>query len=93
MATKYPKSAQTGDEGVALIRKIATKSGAIFRPFENADLGIDGALELLTDQREPSGDLVLAQIKAGSSYIRKGRFYVDADQEHFDTKFMSICPV
>ena len=49
MATKYPKSAQTGDEGVALLRKIATAAGGVYRAFENPDLGVDGTIELLTE--------------------------------------------
>lgn len=70
MATKYPKSTQTGEEGVALVRTIATDAGAVYRPFDNPDLGVDGTVELLTDDREPSGDLVLVQIKSGPSYVR-----------------------
>jgi ribosomal protein S18 acetylase RimI-like enzyme len=85
MATKYSKAAQTGEMGIALVKQIVTAAGGIFRPFESSDLGIDGTIELLTDQREPSGDLVLAQIKCGPSFIRGGRHYVDADQAHFET--------
>jgi ribosomal protein S18 acetylase RimI-like enzyme len=85
MATKYPSSAQTGERGIALVRQIATDAGAIFRPFENADLGIDGLIELLNDEREPSGYCVLVQVKAGTSYIRNGRFFLDADKAHFET--------
>lgn len=54
MATKYPKPAQTGESGVALVRKIATDAAAIFRPFETADIGIDGAIEFLTPGRGPA---------------------------------------
>ena len=93
MGTKYTKSAQTGDEGVALVSQIAAKVGAVFRPFEKVDLGIDGTIELLTDDRQPSGDLVLIQIKSGSSYIRGGRFYVDADKAHFETWAKYSLPV
>lgn len=70
MATKYAKTAQTGNTGVALVETVVTGAGAIFRPFESNDLGVDGAIELLTDEREPSGNIVLAQIKTGPSYIR-----------------------
>jgi hypothetical protein len=45
MATKYPPSTQTGESGIALVRQIITDAGAILRPFENADLGIDGLVE------------------------------------------------
>src|SRR5438270_12948461 len=85
MATKHPKSAQTGEIGVAAVRRITTEAGGIFRSFDHADLGIDGAIEFLTDLREPSGDMVLVQIKAGASYIRDGRFYVVTDKDHFET--------
>lgn len=85
MATKYTKSARIGDQGIALVRKLTTEAGAIFRPFDATDLGVDGAIELLTSSREPSGDLVLVQAKAGASYIRDGRFYLDADKDHFET--------
>ena len=62
---KYTKTAQTGETGVALVRKTVTDAGSIFRSFENADIGIDAAIELLNEARETSGDLVLAQIKTG----------------------------
>jgi hypothetical protein len=93
VGTKYAKSAQTGDEGVALVRKIVTSSDAVYRGSETPDLGVDGTIELLRDDREPSGDLVLVQIKSGSSYIRKGRFYVDADRSHFETWSRYAVPV
>ena len=93
MATRYPRSGQIGDEGVALVQSVATRAGAVYRRFENPDLGVDGTIELLTDDREPSGDLVLVQIKSGSSYIRRGRFYVDADRSHFETWARYAVPV
>ena len=93
MATKHPKSAQTGEKGVALVRKVAADVRCIFRPFESADIGIDAALELLTKGQEPSGNLVLVQIKAGGSYIRNGRFYIDADKNHFETWSRYSLPV
>ena len=93
MATKYAKTAQTGNTGVALVETVVTEAGAIFRPFESNDLGVDGAIELLTDKREPSGNIVLAQIKTGASYIRQGKFYVDADQDHFESWSRYALPV
>jgi ribosomal protein S18 acetylase RimI-like enzyme/predicted transcriptional regulator len=93
MATKYAKTAQTGNTGVALVQAVVTDADAIYRPFESNDLGVDGAIELLTENREPSGALVLAQIKAGASYIRNGRFYVDADKDHFETWSRYAVPV
>lgn len=93
MATKYQQSAQTGDQGVAFVQMAATEAGFIYRRFDNADLGIDGAVELLTDSREPSGDIVLAQIKAGCSYVRNGQFFLDADRNHFETWSRYALPV
>lgn len=93
MPTKYPKTTQTGETGVALARKLVTDAGGIFRPFESPDVGIDGAIELLNESREPSGDLVLFQVKAGDSYVRNGRFYVDADKNHFETWTRYAIPV
>lgn len=93
MATKHSKSAQTGESGVALIRKIATDAGGIFRGFETADIGIDGAIEFVTPEHEPSGDIVLVQIKAGQSYVKNGRFYVHADRDHFETWVRYAIPV
>lgn len=93
MATKYPKSAQTGESGVAFVRTVVTDAGGIFRGFDTADIGIDSAIEFLTPEREPSGDIVLVQIKAGQSYIRNGRFYIDADRDHFETWARYAVPV
>ena len=93
MATKYPKSAQTGESGVAFVRKAVTDAGGIFRGSETPDIGIDAVIEFLTPGREPSGDVVLVQIKVGQSYIKSGRFYIiksgrfyiGADRDHFET--------
>jgi len=85
MATKYPKSAQTGESGVAFVRKAVTDAGGIFRGSETPDIGIDAVIEFLTSGREPSGDVVLVQIKVGQSYIKSGRFYIGADRDHFET--------
>lgn len=67
--------------------------GGIFRAFESADLGIDGALELLSDEREPSGDLVLLQIKAGTSYFRDGKCRLTSDRDHFESWARYSVPV
>ncbi len=85
MATKRLKSAETGEKGVAFVRQITAQAGGIFRAFDSADIGIDAAIELLADTGEPSGDFVLAQIKAGKSYVRNGRFFVHGDRDHFET--------
>jgi len=93
MATKHPKSAQTGDKGVAFVRSVISQVAALFREFNSSDVGIDAAIELLTDARESSGDFVLAQIKAGRSYIKNGQFFVRADRDHFETWSRYSVPV
>ncbi|MBF8303810.1 MAG: Uncharacterized protein HW399_185 [Dehalococcoidia bacterium] len=85
MPTRYIPSAQTGDTGIAYVRYVASQIGLIYRPFENVDLGVDGALEFIEESREPSGDLVLVQAKSGSSFIRDNAYYLLADRDHFET--------
>jgi uncharacterized protein DUF4365 len=85
VGTKYPSSGQTGDEGVAIVRRIVAKAGGVCSAFESPDLGVEGTIELLTEDRGPSGDLVLPQIKCRPSSIRRGHCYVDADRAHFET--------
>ena len=93
MATKYPKSAQTGNQGVDFVRQTTTSAGAIYRPFDTPDLGVDGTIELLNEEREPSGDLVLVQVKGGESFVRGNRFFVDTDRSHFETWARYAIPV
>lgn len=59
--------------------------GGIFRGSETPDIGIDAVIEFLTPEREPSGDVVLVQIKVGQSNIKSGRFYIGANRDQFET--------
>jgi hypothetical protein len=93
VATRYTKDAQTGQQGIDFVRRVATGSGCIYRPFESADLGIDGAIEFVNDRREPTGDMVLTQIKSGPSYVRGGRFVMPGDRSHFETWARYAIPV
>src|SRR5258708_34903308 len=93
MATKHPKSAQTGDKGVSFVRNVISQVPALFREFNSSDVGIDAAIELLTDTRESSGDFVLAQIKAGKSHIKNGKFFDRTDRDHFETWSRYYVPV
>ena len=85
MATKYPKQARTGRKGVEFVSHVANECGSIFRSFDTADVGIDGAIEFVNERDEPTGDLVLVQIKAGRSHIKAGRFVIQGDRDHFET--------
>jgi len=93
MAIRYTKTSQTGDEGIAYVKLVASKAGCIYRPFENADLGIDGALEFINDNREPSGEFVLVQVKSGESYISKEGYQLKADRKHLETWSRYSIPV
>jgi predicted transcriptional regulator len=93
MATRYTKGAQVGDQGIAHIRYVVANTGLIYRAFENADLGVDAAIEFLNDAREPSGDLVLVQAKAGSSFVSDDKYYIRADLNHFETWSKYSIPV
>ncbi len=93
MATKYTRQARTGQKGVEFVRRVAAESGCIYRPFESADVGIDGALEFVNDTGEPTGDLILVQIKSGPSYVKAGRFFLRADRNHFETWLRYAMPV
>lgn len=85
MATSYSSSAQMGETGIAYIRSIVTGAGLIYRPFENTDFGVDGAIEFINAKREPSGDIVLIQAKAGESFIRGNDYVLKSDRNHFET--------
>jgi hypothetical protein len=74
MATKYPKSAQTGESGVAFVRKAVTDAGGIFRGSETPDIGIDAVIEFLTSGREPSGTLFWCRSKWVSPISRVAAF-------------------
>lgn len=82
---RYTREAQEGDRGIAFLQQVAAEAGFIFRPFSTADVGIDGAIELIDERREPTGDLILVQVKSGASYTKGGRFVLRADQAHFQT--------
>jgi len=93
MATSYSASAQMGETGIAYIRSIVTGAGLIYRPFENTDFGVDGAIEFVDENREPSGDFVLVQAKAGASFIRNNDYLLKSDRSHFETWARYSLPV
>jgi hypothetical protein len=55
--------------GVAAVQTIFTEFGWIFREQQVADFGIDAQVEI-TEQKQPTGQLIALQIKTGSSYFR-----------------------
>lgn len=58
----------TEQEGLIFVQKMALALRAIWRPTPNDDYGLDGEIELTRDG-SPTGFLVKAQVKSGSSYF------------------------
>jgi hypothetical protein len=94
MATKYPRSNLIGDEGVDFVALVCSRAGALFLSRPRQDVGIDGHIEFLNASREPTGQLVFVQCKAGLSYISPtGAYLLRADQAHFETWSRYSVPV
>ena len=53
--------------------------------LEMGEIKIDGLIEFIDEKKEPTGDIVLVQGKAGKSYITRNRYLVKTDQNHFET--------
>ncbi|CAK2505908.1 DUF4365 domain-containing protein [Vibrio crassostreae] len=67
----YFESEEVGDIGVDLVSLQVKRSLSwIFREQPKNDLGIDGHIEIVNDQREGTGRLLAAQIKAGNSFFK-----------------------
>jgi hypothetical protein len=58
--------------GLLEIARISFELKCIWRATPNADLGIDGQLELINDRSLSTGQIVAVQIKSGTSYVEKG---------------------
>lgn len=56
--------------GVLQVASLLNDFHLVFRETPNADVGIDGQIELVDDEGNATGLTVAAQIKSGSSYFR-----------------------
>jgi hypothetical protein len=69
---EYTSDAALGAKGRRIVENIvADKLGWLFREVQKDDLGIDGFVELLRDDRHSQGRLFAVQIKCGHSYLRE----------------------
>lgn len=69
--SNYSESDKTGDIGVDLVSlKVKRELSWIFREQPKNDLGIDGHIEIVNENREGTGRLIAAQIKTGKSYLK-----------------------
>ena len=67
----YSRAAQNGDLGMRLVETcVEEELGWKFRPKPLADVGIDGEIEVVAENREASGRLIAVQVKCGKSYFR-----------------------
>lgn len=67
---KYPESAELGAKGVRMVADvIEDQFHWIFRPNEKTDVGIDGEIEYVDENRKSKGKLLAVQIKCGQSFF------------------------
>lgn len=68
----YPESAELGAKGVRMVAdSIEDELHWIFRPNGKTDVGIDGEIEVVYENRRSSGKLIAAQIKCGPSFFEE----------------------
>jgi hypothetical protein len=69
--TKYPDTEKTGDIGVDILSlKVKRELSWIFREQAKSDLGIDGQIEIVNENKEGTGRLIAVQLKTGKSYLK-----------------------
>jgi hypothetical protein len=69
---EYSEDAELGDRGRRLVEDaVRDDLRWIFREIHKDDLGIDGYVEILRDDRKSQGRLFAVQIKTGPSYFRE----------------------
>lgn len=56
--------------GVLKVATLLNAAGLVFRETPNADVGIDGQIELVDEAGNATGRTVAVQIKSGSSFLR-----------------------
>lgn len=57
-------------QGVLRVAKLLNDAGLVFRETPNADVGIDGHVELVNSKGEATGANIAVQIKSGKSYLK-----------------------
>lgn len=68
----YPNSEELGAKGVRMVAdSIEDKLHWIFRPNGKSDVGIDGEIEKVYEDKRSSGKLIAVQIKCGPCYFKE----------------------
>lgn len=57
-------------DGVNKVAVVANRARCLWRPTPTKDVGIDGQIEHVAPDGEPSGRLIAVQVKSGDSYFR-----------------------
>ena len=86
---QYAPSAKQGDLGISIVSRIVDDEfGWLFkRNHQEHDFGIDGQIEVVTDDGAVTGQMLGCQIKNGPSFFREsnGRGYVyRGETKHFN---------
>jgi hypothetical protein len=58
-------------QGVLKVAELLNAAGLVFRETPNADVGIDGHVELVNDDGQATGANIAVQIKSGESYLKE----------------------
>jgi hypothetical protein len=99
VSTGFPQfahSAKQGEHGVSLVGRVVTDAfGWLFRRnHQEHDFGIDGHIELVTDDGAVTGQIIACQIKCGESFFRdrnKWGYVYRGELKHFN--YLSNYPV
>ena len=69
---EYTEDAEMGERGRWIVEGMVRDSlGWLFREIQKNDLGIDGFVETLDQERKSHGRLLAVQLKTGPSYFRE----------------------
>src|SRR5262245_60281148 len=72
MRPQVPSSYFQERAGVLRVSELLNAAGMVFRETPNADVGIDGYVELVDSTGQATGTTVAVQIKSGASYFVDG---------------------
>ena len=95
---QYSNNAKLGDLGVGIISGIVSDSfGWLFkRNHQEHDFGIDGQIELVTEDGSVTGQMIAIQVKCGKSFFEESNkwgYIYRGERKHFNYLFNYPIPV